>query len=41
MRNSSKLVGVVARDASQPKNLPFLFKTMVGKISISTARGAF
>ena len=38
MRNSSKLVGVVARDASQPKKLPFLFKTMVGKIYFSTTR---
>jgi hypothetical protein len=29
MRNSSKFLLVVARDASQPKKLPFLLKTMV------------
>ena len=38
MRNSSKAYLVVARNASQPKKLPFLVKTMVGDISFSTTR---
>ena len=41
MRNSSKLVGVVARDASQPKKLHLFLKPTAGEISISTARPSF
>ena len=40
MHNSSKVVAVVARDASQPKKLPFLLKTLVGEIYFSTTRRA-